>query len=120
MADGDEESIIDLQSWLAADPGTARLAATTIPGHGPTMSALEALNIVLSNVTDMANFALAYVTWRSARSSQPLPAANPNDQPEGQRLIYGDSTVDISHLSAEELAELLRRLNGESPSEEQE
>ncbi|MFD7468608.1 effector-associated constant component EACC1 [Streptomyces tendae] len=120
MADGDEESIVDLQSWLAADPRTARLTATTVPGHGPTMSTLEALNIALSNVTDMANFALAYVTWRSARPSQPLTAADPNDQPEGHRLVHGDSAVDISHLSAEELAELLRRLNGQTPSGGQE
>ncbi|MFV5996342.1 effector-associated constant component EACC1 [Streptomyces sp. NPDC056231] len=120
MADGDEESVVDLQSWLAKDPGTARLPVTTVAGHGPTMSALEALNVVLSNTTDIANFTLAYVTWRSTRPPQQPGPAGSGGQPGGQRLVHGDSTVDIGHLSAEELAKLLRRLNGGTPSGEQE
>ncbi|WP_406271146.1 hypothetical protein [Actinacidiphila glaucinigra] len=120
LADGDEESVVDLQSWLAVDPGTAQLPITTVAGHGPTMSALEALNVVLSNTTDIANFALAYVTWRATRPLQlPRPAGS-GEQPGGQRLVHGDSTVDIGHLSAEELAKLLRGLNGGTPSGEQE
>ena len=119
MTDGDEESVVDLQSWLAEDPGTARLAVTTITGHGPTMSALEALNVVLSNTTDIANFALAYVTWRTTRPPQQPAPAGSGGQQGGQRLVHGDSTVDISHLSAEELAKLLWCLNGETPSGEQ-
>ncbi|MFE9599895.1 hypothetical protein [Streptomyces hokutonensis] len=120
MADGDEESVVDLQSWLADDPGTARLPVTTVVGHGPTMSAFEALNILLNNATDIANFALAYVTWRSTRPPLQLGPADSNRQVGGQRLTHRGTTVDIGHLSAEELAELLRSLSVETSSGEQE
>lgn len=120
MADGDEESVVDLQSWLADDPWTAQLPVSTVVGHGPTMGALEALDIVLSNTTDIANFALAYVTWRTTRSVQQLGSAGSGGQPGAQRLRHGDSTVDIGHLSAEELSKLLRSLNEGGPRGEQE
>ncbi|GGS66441.1 effector-associated constant component EACC1 [Streptomyces cinerochromogenes] len=109
LADGDEESLADLQSWLSTDPGTSRLGVATVAGHGPTMGALEALDIVLGHAVDIGNFALAYVSWRSVRRDE---GAGPADGAAGGRkLVHGDSTVDIGHLSSEELADLLRRLN---------
>lgn len=106
LADGDEESVADLGSWLANDPGTSVLSTAPVSGHGPTMGALEALDVMVGSATEIANFALAYVTWRSVRrGEQPTSAAG------GQRLVHGDTTVDVGHLSVEELATLLRRLN---------
>ncbi|WP_328873490.1 hypothetical protein OHT76_27300 [Streptomyces sp. NBC_00287] len=107
LAEGDERALTDLRSWLGRDPGTAGLPVESVTGDGPTMGALEALDVILGNATSIANFAVAYATWRTTRSS-----GTPTD--DGARtLAHGDSTVDIGHLSAEELAELLRHLNGD-------
>ncbi|GGU87838.1 hypothetical protein GCM10010260_21720 [Streptomyces filipinensis] len=109
LADGDEESLVDLQSWLAADPGAARLEVATVTGRGPTMGVLEALDVILGNAVDVANFTLAYVAWRSVkRDERPGPAG---DETGVHRLVHGNSTVSIGHLGADELADLLRRLN---------
>ncbi|MET9446548.1 effector-associated constant component EACC1 [Streptomyces cinerochromogenes] len=110
LADGDEESLGDLQSWLSADPGTARLGVTEVAGDGRTMGVLEALDIILGNAADMGSFALAYASWRSVKRDE---QSGPADGEAGARtLVHGDSTVDIGHLTPEELADLLRRLNG--------
>ncbi|MBC7268362.1 MAG: hypothetical protein H5T76_06505 [Streptomyces sp.] len=103
LAEGDERALTDLRAWLGRDPGTAAVPVETVTGDGPTMSVLEALDIVLGNATSIANFAVAYATWRSTRPSTPTP-------PGARTLVHGDSTVDIGHLSPEELADLLRRL----------
>ncbi|WP_251092128.1 hypothetical protein [Streptomyces sp. Caat 7-52] len=109
LADGDEEALVDLRSWLSADPGAARLPVATVTGRGPTMGVLEALDIVLGNALDVADFVLAYVAWRSVRQDErPAPA---DGEAGGQRLVHGDSTVDIGHLTPAELGDLLRRLN---------
>ncbi|WP_405767887.1 hypothetical protein [Streptomyces sp. NBC_01538] len=99
LADGDEEALVDLQTWLAADPGVARSQVTTVAGRGPTMGALEALDVVLGNTVDMANFALAYATWRSVKREE--PPGGTDDETGGRRLVHGDSTVDIGHLTPE-------------------
>ncbi|CAL9454137.1 hypothetical protein [Streptomyces sp. Tu 3180] len=116
LADGDEESLADLQSWLADDPGTAGVPVTTVGGDGPTMGVLESLDIVLGNAVDIASFALAYVTWRSVKHDE-SPGSAQDGGAGGRRLVHGDSTVDIGHLSTEELADLLRRLD-DTPSTE--
>ncbi|MET8565650.1 hypothetical protein ABZV75_35740 [Streptomyces flaveolus] len=109
LADGDEESLVELQSWLAADPGTARLKVATVTGDGPTMGALEALDVILGGAVDIANFALAFATWRSTRHDG---RRGPTGGDTGaHRLVHGESTVDIGHLSPEELGDLLRRLD---------
>lgn len=111
LADGDEEALVDLRSWLADTPGTSGVPVATVGGHGPTMGVLEALDVVLGSAMDIANFALAYATWRSVKRDEPSGHGQ-NGGAGAQRLVHGDSTVDIGHLSAEELADLLRRLNG--------
>ncbi|MBQ1088210.1 hypothetical protein [Streptomyces sp. B93] len=103
LAEGDERALTDLRAWLGRDPGTAGVPVETVTGDGPTMSVLEALDIVLGNATSIANFAVAYATWRSTRTGAPTP-------PGARTLVHGDTTVDIGHLSPEELADLLRRL----------
>ncbi|WP_237328973.1 effector-associated constant component EACC1 [Streptomyces sp. CBMAI 2042] len=112
--DGDEEALVDLRTWLAEDPGTARLEVSAVGGQGPTMNTLEALDILLGNAVEIANFALAYVTWRSVRHDGGQ-GTGADDGGGGSRLVHGDSTVDIGHFSPEELAELLRRLDDASP-----
>ncbi|MFD5680914.1 effector-associated constant component EACC1 [Streptomyces bacillaris] len=112
--DGDEEALVDLQTWLSEDPGTARLEVSAVGGRGPTMNTLEALDILLGNAVDIANFALAYVTWRSVRNDG-RSGSGGGDGSGVSRLVHGDTTVDIGHLSPEELAELLRRLDGNPP-----
>ncbi|MFD5477402.1 effector-associated constant component EACC1 [Streptomyces hawaiiensis] len=109
LADGDELGLADLQSWLRQDAGTARLpVAPVAPEHASTMSVLEALDIILSNTVAITNFAVAYATWREAKAQRPGSGA--------RTLVHGASTVDISHLSAEELTELLNRLGSEGPT----
>ncbi|MCT6779254.1 hypothetical protein ACFYZ6_16645 [Streptomyces rubiginosohelvolus] len=110
--DGDEEALVDLRAWLAKDPGTTRVAVSTVEGRGPTMNTLEALDVLLGNGVEIANFALAYVTWRSVRRDARSGAGEGGG---GSRLVHGDSTVDIGHLSPEELANLLRRLDDTPP-----
>ncbi|MFE6283483.1 hypothetical protein [Streptomyces sp. NPDC057877] len=106
LAEGDERALTDLWAWLGRDPGTAEVPVETVTGSGPTMSVLEALDVILGNATSIANFAVAYATWRSTRPA--APAA-----PGARTLVHGDSTVDIGDLSPEELADLLRRLDGD-------
>ncbi|GGW75090.1 effector-associated constant component EACC1 [Streptomyces caelestis] len=105
LAEGDERALTDLRSWLGRDPGTAGLPVEAVTGEGPTMSVLEALDVLLGNATNIANFAVAYATWRTTRPRGAVGGA--------RTLMHGDSTIDIGHLSAEELAELLRRLHGD-------
>ncbi|MGW7383997.1 effector-associated constant component EACC1 [Streptomyces sp. NPDC054794] len=109
LAESDEQALADLQSWLGRDPGTAGLRVEPVTGDGrTTMGVLEALDVVLGNVTSIANFAVAYATWRTTR---------PTGTAHGARtLVHSGSAVDIGHLSAEELAELLRRLDGDEDS----
>lgn len=115
-ADGDEEALVDLQAWLADDPGTAQVRVTPVGGDGgPTMNALEAVDVILGNAVDIAGFALAYVNWRSVRRDE-APARSAGEEPGGGRLVQGDVSVDIGHLSPEELADLLRRLH-DTPTE---
>lgn len=105
VADDDEQTLTDLRSWLGRDPGTRGLPVEPVSGTGPTQSVLEALDIVLGHAVDMANFAIAYATWRSTRPTRTASA------PAGARtLAHGDTTVDISHLTAEQLTELIRSL----------
>ncbi|MFF8268100.1 hypothetical protein ACF059_11970 [Streptomyces sp. NPDC016562] len=115
LADGDEEALVDLQSWLARDPGTARLPVSASAGDGPTMGVLETLDVILGNGVEMANFAVAYATWRSVKGDEQGPGAD-DEAGGGQTLVHGDSTVDIGHLSSEELTDLLRRLNDDWPT----
>jgi hypothetical protein len=108
LGEGDERALTDLRSWLGRDPGTASLLVEQVTGDGPTMGALEALDVVLGNATNIANFAVAYATWRTTRPSRPASGAS--------TLVHGGSTVDIGHLSPEELADLLRRLDSDGHS----
>ncbi|MET8655477.1 effector-associated constant component EACC1 [Streptomyces griseus] len=106
LADGDELGLKSLTLWLREDTGTARLEVVPVsPATSSTMSVLDAVDIVLSNGIAITNFAVAYATWRDARAHRPGTGAG--------TLVHGESTVDISHLSAEELAGLLTRLHGE-------
>ncbi len=107
LAEGDERALTELRSWLGRDPGTAALPVESVTGDGPTMGVLEALDVILGNATSIANFAVAYATWRTTRPS-PVGADG-----GARTLVHGDSTVDIGHLSAEELAELLRALHSD-------
>ncbi|MFI6346108.1 hypothetical protein [Streptomyces sp. NPDC050560] len=113
LADGDEEALGELRTWLSEDPGTARVPVAAVGGGAGgesgarTMGALDALDVVLGSAVEVANFALAYVTWRSSRPSPPSGGTG------ALQLVHGGATVDIGHLSADELAELLRGLDGE-------
>lgn len=106
QGEGDEFALTDLREWLGQDPGTAGLTIDLVAGDGPTMGVLEAIDIVLGNGTDLANFAVAYATWRATRTHVGPGAGDDG----GRTLTHGATTVDIGHLSPEELADLLRRL----------
>ncbi|MFI8307842.1 hypothetical protein ACIF80_31360 [Streptomyces sp. NPDC085927] len=102
QSDGDKRTLTDLQAWLGRDPKARRIPVTPVSEPGPTMGALDAIDLVLGNAVDIANFAVAYATWRLARAS---------DRRQGARtLTHGDTTVDIGHLTSDELLQLLRSL----------
>ncbi|MFJ8657781.1 hypothetical protein [Streptomyces sp. NPDC093795] len=101
-SDGEKLALTELQGWLARDPNARRLSVTPVSTPGPTMGTLDALEIVLGSVGDIANFAVGYAGWRLARARGGTRGA--------RTLTFGGTTVDISHLDAEQLAELLRRL----------
>ncbi|MFD5377491.1 hypothetical protein ACFWJE_24215 [Streptomyces griseoincarnatus] len=111
MSQGDEETLEDLRHWLGREPETGHLSIEPITKSGTTMSALDALEIILSTGMDIASFSLAYVTWRSAK-------ANGLNGDGGRTLTHADVTVDIGDLSVEELADLLRRLQSDDATEE--
>ncbi|MFJ8715360.1 hypothetical protein ACIRD9_19575 [Streptomyces violaceus] len=99
---GDSQALTELQTWFARDPKARRLSVTPVSTPGPTMGALDALEVVLGAAGDIANFSVAYASWRLARAG----AGNRG----GRTLTFGGTTVDISHLNPEQLADLLRRL----------
>ncbi|MGJ3561454.1 effector-associated constant component EACC1 [Streptomyces sp. INA 01156] len=102
QGNGDKRALTDLQAWLGRDPKARRIPVAPVSEPGPTMGALDAIDLILGSAIDIANFAVAYVTWRMARAS---------GRPQGARtLTHGGTTVDIGHLSADELVQLLRRL----------
>ncbi|WP_405535170.1 hypothetical protein OG787_11985 [Streptomyces sp. NBC_00075] len=108
LADGDELGLEGLTSWLRRDSGTAHLHVVRVgPEDTSTMSVLDAIDIVLSNAIAVTNFAVAYATWREAKAQRPGTGAG--------TLVHRGAAVDISHLSADELAVLLTRLRGEEP-----
>ncbi|MFF0386378.1 effector-associated constant component EACC1 [Streptomyces sp. NPDC004286] len=110
VSDEDEQALTDLRSWLRRDPDTRTLAVTPVSGTGPTMNVLEALDIVLGHAVDIANFAIAYATWRSTRATGGRTGA--------RTLAHGGSTNDIGDLTAEQLTELIRALEREAGSRE--
>ncbi|MGW1463465.1 effector-associated constant component EACC1 [Streptomyces sp. NPDC002308] len=113
QGEGDEFALTDLREWLGKDPGTTGLAVESVTGGGPTMGTLEALDIVLGHGIDLANFAVAYATWRATR-----PRTAPGTAEDGGRtLTHGTTVVEIGHLSSAELADLLGRLRREAPGE---
>ncbi|MEW2260910.1 hypothetical protein [Streptomyces sp. NPDC047869] len=103
--DGDEQALADLQDWLSRDPQARRLSVAPVSTPGATMSVLHALDIAFDHGLDIANFAVAYASWRVAKASAALRGA--------RTLTYGGSSVDIGHLDGAQLAELLRRLDSE-------
>ncbi|GAA2536550.1 MULTISPECIES: effector-associated constant component EACC1 [Streptomyces] len=107
QGNGDHKALTDLQAWLGRDPRARRIPVTPVSEPGPTMGALDALDLVLGSAVDIANFSVAYATWRLAR-------ARGNEQ-GARTLTHGGTTVDIGHLTSEELADLLRRLEGGTP-----
>lgn len=106
QGEGDEQALTDLQGWLSRDPQARRLSVEPVSATGATMSTLHALDIVFERGLDIANFAVAYANWRVAK------AAGIHG---GRNLTYGGTTVDIGHLDHAQLADLLRRLENESP-----
>ncbi|MEV0957908.1 hypothetical protein AB0I97_18865 [Streptomyces sp. NPDC049951] len=101
-SDGDKQALTELQSWLARDPKARQLPVTPVSTPGPAMGVLDALDIVLGSAGDIANFAVGYAGWRLARARGGNRGA--------RTLTFGGTTVDISHLDPEQLADLLRRL----------
>ncbi|MET8742222.1 hypothetical protein [Streptomyces sp. NPDC004728] len=101
-SDGEKLALTELQGWLARDPKARTLPVTPVSMAGPTMGALDALEIVLGSAGDIANFAVGYAGWRLARAGGRTRGA--------RTLTFGGTTVDISHLDPQQLADLLRRL----------
>ncbi|WP_158708314.1 MULTISPECIES: effector-associated constant component EACC1 [unclassified Streptomyces] len=101
-SDGDVRALTELQQWLARDPKARRVPVTPVSTPGPTMGALDALDVILGSAGDIANFAIGYAGWRLARARSGNRGA--------RTLTFGSTTVDISHLEPEQLADLLRRL----------
>ncbi|MDQ0990190.1 hypothetical protein [Streptomyces sp. V3I7] len=108
QGDGDEQALTDLQQWLSRDPDAARLSVTPVSTPGSTMGAFDALDVAFGHALDIANFAVAYASWRGARAGQALRSG-------ARKLTYGATTVDIGHLDPAQLADLLRRLEGQNP-----
>ncbi|MGW5768749.1 effector-associated constant component EACC1 [Streptomyces longwoodensis] len=106
QGDGDEQALTDLQDWLSRDPQARQLSVAPVSTPGTTMSVLHALDIVLNRGMEIANFAVAYASWRIAKAGAATRGA--------RTLTHGGSTVDIGHLDSAQLADLLRRLQNES------
>ncbi|WP_031014439.1 effector-associated constant component EACC1 [Streptomyces sp. NRRL F-5727] len=101
-SDDDKQALTELQDWLARHPKARRLSVTPVSTPGPTMGAMDALEIILGSAGDIANFAVGYAGWRLARGRAENRGA--------RTLTFGGTTVDIGHLEPEQLADLLRRL----------
>ncbi|MGW7692243.1 effector-associated constant component EACC1 [Streptomyces asiaticus] len=64
--------VLDLHRWLTADPdvaGAAEMALVDEEDRDDTLGGIEAISIVVSNLTSLGNLLLAVATWRDARAS---------------------------------------------------
>ncbi|MBB4783579.1 effector-associated constant component EACC1 [Streptomyces rapamycinicus] len=63
--------VLDLYRWLTGDPdvaGAAEVALVDVEDRDDTLGGLEAISIVISNLTSLGNLLLAAATWRDARA----------------------------------------------------
>ncbi|WP_326688251.1 MULTISPECIES: effector-associated constant component EACC1 [unclassified Streptomyces] len=70
----DADRLASLHRWLLEDDGLPRGTSVTLrPAHSPGAmgGAWEAVNIVLTHATALANLALAVATWRRTHAEPP-------------------------------------------------
>jgi len=110
---GDDEAstkaLTSLYRWFredlaAADGAKVELAANAEPDG---MGAADVLCMALTQLTAIGGLAVAFASWRDARSSAP-PV----------RIRFGEATLELTNASAEQLAAALHALatTGESTS----
>jgi hypothetical protein len=99
----ESERLASLHRWLLDDDGLPRGTAVTLrPAHRPGSmgGAWEAVNIVLTHATALANLALAVSTWRRTHA-----------EPPAVRIKSGGVTVTLD-AGRDYDAETVRRLLG--------
>lgn len=76
IADDDGRVLTSLRRWLNQDPDVLRACEVTVPPNpgrpGDQGGAIDVINVVMTQGIGLANFALAYATWRRARPDAPV------------------------------------------------
>jgi Effector Associated Constant Component 1 len=71
---GDPSAVNSLFRWLQRDRALRRGSSVSLSAQGPPgeMGALEAVNVIVTQGTALANLALAFAAWRDSRA-KPVP-----------------------------------------------
>jgi hypothetical protein len=83
ISSSDYPDLQSLHEWLSHDPSVARQSKVDLRSSGRApgeQSALDVIDVVLSNATALAALAVSYATWRQARrpTSSTTFEARPN------------------------------------------
>jgi hypothetical protein len=85
----DDPSLHSLAEWLEADDYEASLGSSgTRPG---AQSALDLIDVILSNSTAIAAFVLSYAQWRGAK-----------DHDESPKITFKRGDIEITAEDADE------------------
>ncbi|GAA3020270.1 effector-associated constant component EACC1 [Streptosporangium longisporum] len=99
-----EEELRSFYRWLQDDEDVRRHARVSVrqssPRESEMGSALEAIDLVLSNGFELANFTLAYLAWRATRR-----------QKVAVTLKRGDVEVTVSDADDQITKKILQALN---------
>lgn len=75
VLEDDGQVLNSLRRWLNQDPGVTSACEVVIPPGpgrpGDQGGTLDVINVVMTQGIGLANFALAYATWRRARTDAP-------------------------------------------------
>lgn len=96
---GDEGQVWSLRRWLARDPGLAgvehELSAESLEPGSMGGSALDVINVVVSNSIGMASLLLAVANWRASRNE---PAEVTVEHDSAVVTVAENSPEDITRI----------------------
>ncbi|MFI6511666.1 hypothetical protein ACIBCT_29025 [Streptosporangium sp. NPDC050855] len=99
-----EEELRSFYRWLQDDEDVRRHARVSLrqssPRESEMGSALEAIDLVLSNGFELANFTLAYIAWRATRR-----------QKTKVTFKRGDIEVTVSDADDQTVKNIIQTLN---------
>ncbi|CAL9331113.1 effector-associated constant component EACC1 [Streptomyces sp. enrichment culture] len=92
-----QEVLRSLHEWFLDDQDIARHAKIDVveatPEPGAMAGDIETISLIVSSAFNLANLALAYVTWRSSQAAPPAPV---EITANGVRIIVEDASDETA------------------------